>query len=292
MKLQIGLYLMFALFLMSATFTVAHDSKGGDKAPKGGDKVPKGKGSSSSSKGKGKGSSSSKGKGKGSGSSSKGKGKGSSSSSKGKGSSSSSSKGKGKGSASSSKGKGKGKGSSSSGKGKGKGSSSSDKRVEPTCKFFKYFTEAFDTDKLVESNYPPYADISVWEGNRLCKGKDNDKCEFKPARRALTGYTEPDYAIGKAYGKCITLGHGYSTLCTDQFFFDDESKSTLEIQGVTFNTTDPQETIVLGGTGCFKNAQGTVTIATVIDDYGNPLYTNFDIYHVVVPEDNGVVLLD
>jgi hypothetical protein len=167
---------------------------------------------------------------------------------------------------------------------------------EPVCTFYANFTETFYADKLVESNYSPFADISVWEGNRLCKGKDNDKCEFKPEHRALTGYTteapEPDYAIGKAYGQCTTLGHELSTLCTDHFFFDDESKSSLEIQGVTFDVHETQEVPVLGGTGCFKNAQGTVSVKVIKDQEGKPLYVNVDIYHVVVPEDNNVVLLE
>ena len=138
--------------------------------------------------------------------------------------------------------------------------------------------------------------MAVWEGNRLCEGKDNDQCDFKPEHRALTGYTteapEPDYAIGKAYGQCTTLGHELSALCTYQLFFDDESKSSLQILQIEGLTDETQEVPVLGGTGCFKNAQGTVSVTIIKDHEGNFLYANYDIYHVVVPEDNNVVLLE
>jgi len=157
------------------------------------------------------------------------------------------------------------------------------------CKFNQYFAELFDTNKTVHSNHPPYANLSVWEGNRLCPGKDNGTCEFKPEHRLLS-YTEPNYAIGKAYGTCTTLGIIENTLCTEEWVFEDGS--TLLTQGVVFNGVKGyQELVVLGGTGCFKFAEGTILQELIVDPHTKvPLYYNYDIAHVAVPEEAGLVL--
>mmetsp|Transcript_3940 Transcript_3940/g.3311 ORF Transcript_3940/g.3311 Transcript_3940/m.3311 type:complete len:170 (-) Transcript_3940:209-718(-) len=120
------------------------------------------------------------------------------------------------------------------------------------CDFPMYITEPSETDTAVPNE--DEAALYVWEANRLCAGHidpfDGDEC------------TE----VGSASGVCTVLVTGDTCDSVDtwnMFNEDGESIGTLTSRGIAYI---PGDAIVLGGTGCFENAGGTIGSVVSGDD--------------------------
>jgi hypothetical protein len=113
------------------------------------------------------------------------------------------------------------------------------------CAHPNIMTEATQVDVQLGSG-DEAGDMSVWDGNDLCDGLSApDGCA----------------SIGKAYGTCLTLSTKNSTDpaapfpnldCVDTFIFPDGS--SLITRGIVLDDVD--DSVVVGGTGCYYGAQG------------------------------------
>jgi len=92
--------------------------------------------------------------------------------------------------------------------------------------------------------------IWVWEGNPLCTG---------------TAYTDVTSCnqVGKAYGVCTNLSEADDAACDSVDTWEISDYGTLVSRGVTGVGT---ASVVVGGTGCFEGAGGTVLSASYIYD--------------------------
>lgn len=114
-------------------------------------------------------------------------------------------------------------------------------KPKPGCPFLPtLFIEPSLTDiETKDGNF-------VWEGNPLCAGNvytDEANCD----------------RVGAAYGVCTTLALGDDCDSVDSWLFtndEDETIGTLISRGITGDIFP--ESVVIGGTGCFENASGTI----------------------------------
>jgi hypothetical protein len=117
------------------------------------------------------------------------------------------------------------------------------------CLYPTVVTETAQTDIQLGTGEAA-GDLMIWDGNPICQGTS------APAGCA---------SVGKAYGVCTTLSNKNpedptapppSRDCVDNFVFP--GGSTLSFRAV--EVTGVEESMVIGGTGCYWGAEGTVDI--------------------------------
>jgi len=89
-------------------------------------------------------------------------------------------------------------------------------------------------------------DITVWGPNPL----------FDEANETDTGAV--------TQGSCVALNGSYDNHCFETVLFPDGS--TITIQGVQFGNGSPSTTTIVGGSGRYLGAIGTVTVTSTEDD--------------------------
>lgn len=123
------------------------------------------------------------------------------------------------------------------------------------CDFPLYLTEPSSTDIGVPND--DNATSYVWEDNDLCEGH-------------LDSYDADCVPRGSASGVCTILASGDTCDSVDTWYIngpDGELLGTLATRGLAYKDDTPS--IVVGGTGCFVNAKGTVGSAVFDDEDGN-----------------------
>jgi len=161
-----------------------------------------------------------------------------------------------------------------------KSSKSSHKTIAPECRHFpRIFTEPSVSDIGKPNDVNPL--LFVWQNNKLCAG------DIQPY--GADGL--PDAArcrqVGTASGTCTTLvtysdeeGGECDSVDTWEVWSDVEGDmiGTLISRGIAYK---PGDSIVVGGTGCFENAGGTIASRVLYADEDEELeYWQYDLSNV------------
>mmetsp|Transcript_28676 Transcript_28676/g.32166 ORF Transcript_28676/g.32166 Transcript_28676/m.32166 type:complete len:184 (+) Transcript_28676:96-647(+) len=154
--------------------------------------------------------------------------------------------------------------------------SSKGKNIPSKCRNFpRIFTEpsVSDIEKPNDADIPL---LFAWQNNKLCEG------DIQP----YGADGEPDESrcrqVGTASGTCTILVDEEECDSVDTWDVwsevDGEMIGTISSRGIAYK---PGDSIVLGGTGCFENAGGTIASRVLYADEEEELeYWQYDLSNV------------